>query len=129
MNVKCTSDCTKANKSTCPHYSKKEDYRLAKKQFPNIDNPMENWQCNPEFASQCKHYDAPIKRLMEKEFQEKQCEMMQNIPAEFHNGIAYLAWEQGHAYGFEEVLLHLSDIIDAIEKPLEEYTKRILNEN
>lgn len=59
------------------------------------------------------------------EFQTKQEEMLSRVPVEFHSNLKVKAWEEGHAYGYNEVLLHLDDFIYMIEKPLAEYVKRI----
>lgn len=48
-----------------------------------------------------------------------------DIPQEFRGAISYKAWEDGHAYGYSEVISHLRDLIYMLEKPLKDFTKRI----
>ena len=48
-----------------------------------------------------------------------------NIPQEFRSAISYHAYEQGHAYGYNEVLIHLSDLIRALKDPIMAFEKRI----
>jgi len=51
-----------------------------------------------------------------------------NIPQEFRSAISHLAWERGHAYGYNEVEIHLFDLISALQDPIKAYEKRIRTE-
>ena len=42
--------------------------------------------------------------------------------------MSYRAWEDGHAYGFEEVLIHLKDLIADFEEPIMKFAERIRKE-
>ena len=59
------------------------------------------------------------------QFEAKQAELLADIPQEFHAAIRYHAWEQGHSAGYEEVLIYVSDLADALTQPIKDYTKRI----
>ena len=48
-----------------------------------------------------------------------------NIPQEFRSAISYHAYEQGHAYGYNEIFSHLSDLIEAFKDPIKAFEKRI----
>jgi hypothetical protein len=43
-------------------------------------------------------------------------ELLTNIPVKYHEGIKTLAWEWGHAYGYNEVYIHLQEIVETIFK-------------
>lgn len=56
------------------------------------------------------------------EFDAKQHELLKRLPMEFHSSVAYYAWEKGHAYGYEEVLCHLSGLVDMLADPIAKFT-------
>ena len=60
------------------------------------------------------------------QFEAKQVEALADIPQEFHTAIRYNAWEHGHSAGYEEVLLYVNDLVDALTQPIKDYTKRIV---
>ena len=49
-------------------------------------------------------YELKSKDLLEK----------YNVPEKYRRGCLDLAWELGHAYGYNEVYLYLIDIVDRI---------------
>jgi hypothetical protein len=49
-----------------------------------------------------------------------------NIPLEFIGALNLLAYEQGHAYGLDEVYGILVDYVCVLSEPIKNYTKRIL---
>jgi len=61
------------------------------------------------------------------EYAAKQKELFEdnNIPVEFQGALSHLAWEQGHAYGYNEVYIHLSDLVDALAEPIHKYGMNI----
>lgn len=59
------------------------------------------------------------------DFNKKEKEILNEIPEEFQGAISYQAYEDGHAYGYEEVLIHVRNLVDTIKEPIEKYTKRI----
>lgn len=59
------------------------------------------------------------------EFEQKQAEELAGIPEEFHSPIRSLAWDLGHAYGFNEVLIHVSDLCDQLAPAIAAYGKRV----
>lgn len=65
-------------------------------------------------------------RMTESEFVDKQNKMLSNIPASFHSWLCSRAWDSGHAYGYEEVISHLSDLLDGFDKALKDYDKAIM---
>jgi len=48
------------------------------------------------------------------------------LPEEFRSAISYYAYEKGHAYGYEEVLSYLEQLVDALKPCVEKYTQRIV---
>lgn len=49
----------------------------------------------------------------------------QNIPKEFRGPMSLLAYQLGHAYGYNEMWIHLNDIIDAFEEPIKNFENRV----
>lgn len=62
------------------------------------------------------------------EYAEKQTALFVNIPFEFQSSIAYLAYEEGHAYGNQEIYIHLVNLISAFEEPIKKFEKRVRKE-
>lgn len=52
-------------------------------------------------------------------------EALRDIPPEFHNAIRWNAWTHGHAYGYNEVYIHLLELVEDLSIPFQKYTKRI----
>lgn len=67
--------------------------------------------------------------MKSEEFYQKQKEILDLIPIEFRSFVEWIAWEQGHSFGYDEVLNHVYDYVYDIKEPIEKYTERILNEN
>jgi len=65
--------------------------------------------------------------MTDKEYAQKQTDLFKEcgIPEEFQGAISYQAYEDGHAYGYDEVWIHLQDFVYAIKDPIQKYTKRI----
>jgi hypothetical protein len=63
-----------------------------------------------------------------KDFQEKENVILSEIPEEFRGAISYQAYEEGHAFGYEEVLIHVRNLVDTIKEPIRKYTERITKE-
>jgi hypothetical protein len=59
------------------------------------------------------------------EFQAKQDKILQDIPKEFHGALSYMAWNEGHSAGYNEVLGYLSDFVYNLKEAIEKYTQRI----
>ena len=65
----------------------------------------------------------------EKEFEQRQDEILKDIPQEFHSAVSWNAYERGHAYGHEEVLIHVQNLVDMLKEPIAKYTDRLTNKN
>jgi hypothetical protein len=87
-----------------------------------------NPQCRIQSEPSCKHFKPFPPRMTEVEFVKKQDELLKNIPEEFKGAMSYRAWEDGHAYGFEEVLNHLTDLIADLEEPIMKFMERVKKE-
>lgn len=59
------------------------------------------------------------------EFNEKEFELLQLVPLEFRAALSGLAYERGHAYGYEEVLGHLQNYVDTLVEPIEQFKLRL----
>ena len=71
------------------------------------------------------------KRIVEldkeaEEFRKKQDEFLEQIPHEFHKALKHMAWEESHAHGYNEVLETLDDMIFHLKPAIEEFEKRLL---
>ena len=109
----------------CKQYEKKYEYRLAKRKYPKIDNPLEKWECNEEFAKTCKDFKPCPARMIEEEFITKRNDIANRIPNEFKSAISLMAWDLGHSSGYEEVIGILEDIVSNFEKPIKDFEQRI----
>lgn len=78
-----------------------------------------------KFCGTFKPFPPPI---TEKEFADKQAEILQNIPKEFRGRLSYMAWQQGHSAGYEEVILDLKELVDNLEEPIKEFEKRLIKQ-
>ena len=63
--------------------------------------------------------------MTQEEFDVKAEELLRDIPDEFRNTLNYMAYERGHASGYEEVLNILSGLVYDLKAPIEQYTRRI----
>lgn len=63
--------------------------------------------------------------MKQEEFQQRQTELLSQVPEEFRGALSQLAWDSGHAYGYHEVLNHLETLVDGLEKPIADYTRRL----
>jgi hypothetical protein len=59
------------------------------------------------------------------EFHIKQDQILLHLPEEIRSSVSWLAWQQGHAYGYEEVLGHLDDMVSALSQPITYYGLRM----
>lgn len=66
--------------------------------------------------------------MTDQQFQDKQTQALCLLPPEFHAPLSYRAWETGHAYGHEEVLIHLTEMADALVPAVRAYTDRLKRE-
>jgi hypothetical protein len=66
--------------------------------------------------------------MSDQEFQDKQTQALCLLPPEFHAPLSYRAWETGHAYGHDEVLIHLKELADALLPAVRAYTARLKDE-
>jgi len=57
--------------------------------------------------------------MTEQEFLAKQTEILAFVPDFYHEWLSYKAWDDGHAFGYKEVLLHLEDFVCGLTKCLE----------
>lgn len=63
--------------------------------------------------------------MTDQQFQDEQTRALALLPPEFHSAVAYHAWEQGHAYGYDEVLIHARNLADALLQPCRNYADRL----
>lgn len=54
--------------------------------------------------------------MTEEEYNIKADELLKDVPEEYREGCKSLAYENGHAYGYNEVYNHLDDIVYRIFK-------------
>jgi hypothetical protein len=63
--------------------------------------------------------------MNEKQFRDKQKVLLSGIPEEFRGMVAYNAWDRGHSYGYDEVLIHVSNYVEDLKKPIAAFEARI----
>jgi hypothetical protein len=121
--MSCQNKYTNCKKSTM-----KQEYRLAKKQHPLIDNPYEKWECTKEVEESCPEFKPFPPKMTDIQFAEKQTEILKDIPEEFKGALSYMAYEIGHASGNEEVIIALNDLVSNLKEPIRKFEKRIREE-
>ena len=62
------------------------------------------------------------------EYAAKADKLLQKTPKEFWGVMSGIAWDQGHANGYEEVLNVLSELVAVFEEPIREFETRINGE-
>ena len=67
----------------------------------------------------------PPPPMTAEQFAEKEKELLQGIPEEFHSRLSYMAYEDGHHAGYEEVLSHLSGLVSDLKEPIAAFQKRL----
>lgn len=66
--------------------------------------------------------------LKDQEFADKQAELLKDIPEEFRGALSHMAWEEGHSYGYDEVLSHLREYVDSLKEPIQKFRERVRDE-
>lgn len=66
----------------------------------------------------------PLTRMTEAEFTSESASLLSEVPEEFHGAARQIAWEHGHAYGYEEMILHLGELVSALSPCIEKYKLR-----
>jgi len=59
------------------------------------------------------------------EFNTQQTEILKPLPPEFHAMLSYSAYERGHSAGYDECLLHLREMADALAEPVRKFESRV----
>ena len=116
------------HKHLCSMYVKKKDYSLAKKKYPNIDNPLERWECNEEYEKTCNKFKPFPPRMTQEEYTNKRESILKDIPNEFKFVISSIAWDMGHSSGYEETIGILENIVSNFERPIKDFEQRIRHE-
>jgi len=108
--------CQNKYSGNCPY---KNDYRVVKgKKYP--------FECCEGYENNCAAYKPFPPPMTDKEFEQKQGEILKEIPIDFHGALSGLAWDLGHAYGYEEVIIHLQDLVSGLKDSIHAYGDRLL---
>lgn len=63
--------------------------------------------------------------MSESEFQAQQADYLTDVPAEFHAAIRRIAWEHGHAAGYQDVLYYTAELAGGLAEPIRKYAERL----
>jgi len=68
-------------------------------------------------------------RKTQEQYAKEELELFEkyDIPIELRQPLSYMAYEQGHSAGYEEVISILNEIVYDIAKPIQNLIKRIKN--
>jgi hypothetical protein len=113
----------------CKIYQKKELNRRARQQFPQIELPLEKWECDRSFESTCVDFKPYPPRMTDAEFIVQQDELLSQVPIEFRSKLSYMAYEDGHSAGMEEVIGILRGLVADLVEPIQQFEARIRAEN
>jgi hypothetical protein len=67
----------------------------------------------------------PLERMTDLQFRDAMQDLLGNVPPEFHGFIEKKAWDDGHAQGYEEVVLHADNLIDELMPAIKAYRKSL----
>ena len=122
-------NCQNRYTGNCKQYIKKDSYRDAKRKYPIIDNPMEKWECDEEYAKTCLQFVPYPPKMTDEQFVKEQDEILANVPKEFRGKLSYMAYERGHSSGNEEVIGILKELVSDLKESIENFEKRIREES
>ncbi len=63
--------------------------------------------------------------MTDQEFNDRQAELLKDIPEELHFPIQAFAYEHGHGSGYHDVLSLTQDLVNIFEGPIERYGERM----
>lgn len=63
--------------------------------------------------------------MTQEDFEARESELLARLPEDFRSTISYMAYERGHAYGYNEVLGHVESLVYDLLPAIEAYTARI----
>lgn len=67
----------------------------------------------------------PLQRMTEDEYLTELKENLSSIPVEFHGFVEGYCYEQGHSYGYEEVIGHVRDMVHSLGAAIKAYDGRV----
>ena len=59
------------------------------------------------------------------EFHAREAELLDRLPPELRSAVSWMCYDRGHAYGYEEVLGHVAEMVSALEEPVNQLCERI----
>jgi len=110
----------------CPRYKQKDEFKLAKRQFPSIQSDIENWNCNVIYEKTCKDFQPIPPRMTSEEFNVKQDELLSELPEEFRSFVSSYAYDHGHSAGYEEVIGIMSGLVSDLKEPIRKFQEGLI---
>lgn len=62
------------------------------------------------------------------EFNQQEAELLARLPEELRSTVSWIAYDRGHAYGHEEVLGHVREMVNELEEPIQKLIERVQRE-
>jgi hypothetical protein len=62
--------------------------------------------------------------MTQDEYHFKCTELLNKLPEQLRNPIENFCYEEFHSYGWEEIILHLEELVDALEEPCKNLLQR-----
>ena len=59
------------------------------------------------------------------DFYQKEAELLERLPEELRPAVSWMAYDRGHAYGHEEVLGHVAEMVSELEEPVKRLIDRL----
>jgi len=56
--------------------------------------------------------------MTQDKFEQKEAEILERLPYQLRNAISWMAYDRGHSCGYEEILIHVREMVDALEQPI-----------
>jgi len=107
---------------------RKDAYRDARRKNRFIENPLEKWECDEEYAKTCSQFVPYPPKMTDEEFTKQQDEILSKLPEEFKGALSYMAYERGHSSGKEEVIGILKELVSDLQDAINAFEKRIKEE-
>ena len=68
-------------------------------------------------------------RMTPEEFASQEEELLSRLSPEVRSAVSWMAYDRGHAYGYEECLIHVQEMVENLEEPLQNLVARVILES
>ena len=98
--------------------------------YNDIDRKTQEFLKSEKIPFTCNAYNQrppPPPPMTEVEYLVEVEKLLIAIPQEFKETLAYMAYEKGHAYGYEEIICVLKNLISDLKPAIDKFQARLLS--